>query len=154
MAEATTAEFHELVLEVEFDPVGDAGSYTRVCGITDLNINRTNNTDTAEVPDCADESKPHHIKRSVRSQDVTISGTGVWALSSHQDMMDWFATGKTLNVRVTNAKVTASGASGDTETETIPMILSTLNNARTKGQVVSAEISLEQNGSVTRGEIA
>ena len=147
MAQAPTADFDEYVLEVEF--TDGSGTYTKVCGLTDFTINRANNTDTAEVPDCADESLPHYIKRAVRSQDITISATGVWAITNHANMRDWWQEGSTKNVRVTNAYVTANGAAGDPETETIPMILSALNNARTKGQVVSAEIELQQNGAVT-----
>lgn len=152
MAIASTADFDELVLEVEF--VASSGTYTKVCGLTDFTVNRTNNTDSTEVPDCADESLPYYIKRSVRSQDRTISGTGVWALANHANMHDWWTAGSTLNVRITNAAVTANGTTGDPETEIIPMILTGLNNARTKGQVVSAEIELEQNGTVTVGDIA
>lgn len=152
MAIAPTAAFEELVLEVEF--TAGSGTFTRVCGLTDITINRTNTTDTTEVPDCADESLPFYIQRGVRTQDVTISATGVWSLTAHQDMLDWFVSGDTLNVRLTNAKVTADGTSGDTETETFPMLLTALNNARTKGQVVSAEISMERNGATTFGLIA
>lgn len=154
MAIAPTADFDELVLEVEFDPVGDAGTYTRICGLTDFTINRANNTDTSEVPDCADESLPYYIKRSVRSQDFTISGTGKWSRSSHLNMYNWFKAGTTLNVRITNAVVTADGSTGDPESETIPMILAALSTSRTKGEVVTSEISLEKNGSVTVTEIS
>jgi hypothetical protein len=151
MAIAATADFDEYVLEVEF--TAGSGTYTKVCGLTDFTVSRTNNTDTTEVPDCADESLPYYLKRAVRSQDTTISATGVWALANHADMDGWFRAGSTLNVRVTNAYVTANGSSGDPELEIIPMILSSLNNERTKGQVVTAEIELQQNGSVTVTDI-
>jgi hypothetical protein len=152
MAIAPTADFDELVLEVEFEP--GSGTYAKVCGLTDFTINRTNQTDSTEVPDCADESLPYYLKRAVRSQDFGISATGVWSLSSHANMHEWFMAGSTLNVRITHAVATASGAAGDPETETIPMLLQSLNNARTKGQVVSAEITLEQNGSPTIVDIS
>lgn len=152
MAIAPTAAFEELVLEVEF--TAGSGTYTRVCGLNDITVNRTNTTDTSEVPDCDDESLPFYIQRGVRTQDVTISGTGTWSLTNHQQMMDWFTSSATKNVRLTNAKVTDDGSSGDTEYEIFPMLLLTLNNERTKGQVVSAEISLERNGSTTFGLIA
>ena len=147
MAIAPTADYDELILEVEFTP--SSGTFTRVCGLTDFTINRANNVDTTEVPDCADESLPHYNKRSVRSQDTNISGTGVWAITNHADMMSWFRAGSTLNVKVTNAYVTANGSVGDPEEEVIPMILQSLNNSRTKGQVVSGEIEMVQNGDVT-----
>ncbi|WP_305972699.1 MULTISPECIES: phage tail tube protein [unclassified Mameliella] len=152
MANAPTADFDELVFEVEF--TAGSGVYTKVCGMVDYTISRTNQTETSEVPDCSDESLPHSIKRSVRSQDATISGTGVWARTNHQQMINWFDSGATKNVRVTHLVITADGTSGDTETETYPMILAGMNNARTKGQVVSAEISLERNGAVVYGTLA
>lgn len=152
MAIAPTADFDELVLEVEFTAGSD--TFTKVCGMSDFTINRTNNTDSSNVPDCADESLPHYTKRAVTSQDIGISGTGVWALANHADMRNWWASGSTLNVRVTNSYVTDNGTAGDPETETIPMILSGLNNARTKGQVVSAEIELQQNGPVVVTDIS
>jgi hypothetical protein len=152
MAIAPTADFDQLVIEVEF--TAESGTYVKVCGMVDYSIDRKNNTETSLVPDCADESLPLHTKRQVASQDVTISGTGSWALTNHQSVYNWWKSGSTLNVRITNAKVTADGSSGDTETETIPMILADLKNARTKGQVVSAEIALEQNGAITLGLIS
>lgn len=150
MAIAPTADFDQLVIEVEFT----TGVWSKVCGMVDYTVNRANNMETSLVPDCADESLPLKTKRAVASQDVTISGTGSWALTNHQAMYNWWKTGSTLNVRVTNAKVTADGTAGDTETETIPCVLGSLNNARTKGQVVSAEVEFMLDGDITLGTIA
>lgn len=79
-----------------------------------------------------------------------MSGTGVWALQSHENMTDWWYGGATLNVRLRNAKVTADGASTDTEIESGPALLTALNNTRTKGQKVSAEIEIQFDGVPTR----
>lgn len=144
MATAVTAKFEELILEVEF--VASSGTYTAVCGLIDVTVNRTSNIDTAEIPDCDDESAPLSIERQVRSQEVTIDGTGVWAQSSHGSMMDWWYDGATRNVRVRNTKA----STGDTQIEAGPAILATLSNARTKGQRVSAEISIQFDGLPTR----
>lgn len=152
MAIAATADFDELVIEVEF--TASSGTYAKVCGMVDFTITRTNNTDTSEVPDCADESLPHYQVASVRSQNMSVSGTGVWALANHADMHDWWKGATTKNVRITNAYVTANGSAGDPEVETIPMILASLNNARTKGSVVTAEIELTQNGAITITDIS
>jgi len=152
MTAAPTAEFDELVIEVEF--TADSGTYTKVCGMADYTTNRTNNTATSEVPDCSDESLPHTPKRGVVSQDYAISGTGVWARTHWKDMHDWWKSGATKNVRIRHIVITEDGSSGDPEIETIPMILQQLNNARTKGQVVSAEITLEQDGPATITDIA
>lgn len=150
MARATTAKFEEFVLEVEFDPVGAAGTYTAAAGLTDVTINRTSNVDESEIPDIDDESLPLSVEAQVRSQVVTASGTGVWALQSHEKMLDWFYSGTTLSCRLRNAKAVADGATGDTTHETGPALLTTLNNSRTKGQKVSAEVEIRWDGVPTR----
>ncbi|WP_417419341.1 phage tail tube protein [Hoeflea sp.] len=148
MARATTMRYEQMILEVETTPA--SGTYAALCGLTDVTINRTSNIDTTEIPDCDDESLPLSIERAVRSQEVTISATGVWALQSHETIMDWWYGGGTLNIRLRNAKVEADGATGDTETEAGPAILVSLNNSRTKGQKVTAELEINFDGVPTR----
>lgn len=148
MTRAVTAKYEELVVEVEFTP--ESGTYVAVCGIMDATVNRNSNIDTSEVPDCDDESLPLEVQREVRSQEVTISGSGVWALSSHENMLDWWYSAATLNARVRNAKASADGSVGDTYLEAGAALLSQLNNGRTKGQKVSAEIQVEFDGLPTR----
>lgn len=148
MARAVTQKYEEMVLEVEFTPL--SGTYTSICGLIDVTINRTSNVDTAEVPDCDDESLPLAVERQVRSQEVMVSGSGVWALGSHEKMMDWFYAGSTLNCRVRNVKANDAGVTGDTISETGPALLVSLNNARTKGQKVTAEIEIQFDGVPTR----
>lgn len=148
MARAVTQRYEEMVLEVEFTPL--SGTYASICGLIDVTINRTSNVDTAEVPDCDDESLPLAVERQVRSQEVMVSGSGVWALGSHEKMMDWFYAGSTLNCRVRNVKANDAGVVGDTISETGPALLVSLNNARTKGQKVTAEIEIQFDGVPTR----
>ncbi len=150
MARATTATFEQFILEVEFDPIGAAGTYTPICGMTDVTINRTSNIDTSEIPDCDDESLPLSIERAVRSQEVTASGTGHWSLESNKKLSDWWYSGSTLSARLRNGKVEADGSTGDIEIEEGPAILVSLNNSRTKGQKVSAEIEIQWDGVPTR----
>jgi hypothetical protein len=144
MARATTQKYEEMILEVEFVPL--SGTYAAICGMIDVSINRTSNVDTAEVPDCADESLPLSIERQVRSQEITASATGVWALESHQNLMSWWRSGATRNARLRNVKAQDDGASGDTTIESGPALLVSLNNSRTKGTKVTAEIELQFDG--------
>lgn len=147
---ATTAKFEEFILEVEFDPVGSSGTYSSICGLNDVSFNRNSNTDTSEVGDCDDESLPFAIERQVRSQEVTVSASGSWALQSHEKMMDWWYGGTTLNIRIRNTKVQNDGTSGDTYIEAGPALLTSLNNSRTKGPRVTAEIEIQFDGVPTR----
>ncbi len=148
MARAVTAKFEEMVLEVETTP--ESGTYAALCGLTDVTINRTSNIDTSEVPDCDDESAPLALERQVRSQEVTVSATGVWALQSSETVLDWWYSGEARNVRVRNIKAENDGTVGDTYAEAGTAILASINNSRTKGQKVSAEIEIQFDGVPTR----
>ena len=147
MARATTAKYEEMILEVETET---PGTYAAICGLADVTINRTSNVDTSEIPDCDDESLPLALERQVRSQEVTISATGVWALQSNEMMLDWWYSGATKNIRLRNAKVENDGDPGDTYAEDGPALLVSLNNSRTKGQKVSAELEIQFDGVPTR----
>ena len=143
---AKTAKYEEFILEVEFDPDGSPGTFNSICGLIDVTINRTSNTDTTEIPDCDDESLPMAIERAIRSQEVTITATGVWALQSDRKMDDWWRSGKALNTRLRNAKAEADGEAGDVTAETGPALLVNKSNGRTKGQKVTAEIEIQFDG--------
>lgn len=142
MAKATTESYEEMILEVEMDPIGASGTYTSICGLKEVTVNRTANVDTDEIPDCADESAPFSIERAVRSVEVMVSANGTWAQESHSDLLTWWRSGATKNVRVKNTAV----ASTDIEIESGPALLTQLNNAKVKGKVVTAEIQIEFNG--------
>lgn len=144
MARAGTANFHEMVVEVEW--VADSGTYARACGITSRGINRQHNMQTSEVPDCDDESLPAAVERAVQSSEVTASGAGVWAKQSHENMLNWWYSGAPLNVRVHHV----NAESGDTEYETGPAYLVSLSNQAERGTKVTAEVSIEFDGLPTR----
>lgn len=151
MAAPVLEEFEEMVLEVEFDPDGSPGTYTKICGLIGVRINRSANVDTSETPaDCDDESLPLSVTRSVRSIDVTASGTGFWARGSQGKLKTWFYSGAPLNARL----VDVAAASGDIGTESGPCLLTQLNNAREKGQQVSADIELTFKSTPALTEVA
>lgn len=150
MALATTQKYEELVVEISDDPTtAPAITWSRACGLIDAEITRSANVDTAEIPDCDDESLPLSVERQVRSIEVTASGTGVWALQSNKAMSDWFYSSTTLNARIRNSYAQTNGASGDPYQEAGPALLTTLSNSRTKGQKVTAEIELQFDGTPT-----
>lgn len=146
MALAVTEKFEELVLAVEFDPIGSPGVYSSVCGLVDVTITRSAQVDQVEIPDCDDESLPLSIEKQVRSVDVSVSGTGVWAQQSHGNIMDWFYSSATLNAQIQNV----AASIGDTELETGPALLVNLSHTRTKGQKVSASLEIQFDGTPAR----
>ena len=141
---AGTANFHELVVEVEW--VADSGTFAKVCGITSRGINRSHNMQTSEVPFCDDESLPAAVERAVQSSEVTISGSGIWASQSHENMLNWWYSGQPLNIRVHHVRA----ESGDTEYETGPAYLQSINNQAERGTKVTAEVAIEFDGLPTR----
>lgn len=146
MARAETADYDEYVLEVEFDPDGSPGTFSTICGLTDVTGNHTSNMETSEIPDCDDEGLPFAIARAVRSQEVTISATGVWARQSNHRVMSWWRSATTLNTRLRNANAEANGAVDDIYGETGPAFLVSVSNSRTKGQKVTAEVEIQFDG--------
>lgn len=143
MARAGSANFHEMVLEVETDV---PGTYAKICGLTGRGVNRSSNMSTSEVPDCDDESLPAGVETAVQSQQVGVSGTGVWASQSHGMMLDWWYSGATKNIRIGHLKANA----GDTEYESGPAYLVNLNNSAERGSKVTAEIEIQFDGLPTR----
>lgn len=143
MAKAVTEKFEQMTLEVE---TSTPGTYAIICGMVDVEVTRTANVDTSQVPDCADESLPHHVERSVSGIEVTVSASGVWAQSSHEMIQAWFYSGATKNIRLGHQNASV----GDTQYETGPALLTNLSNARAKGTKVTASINLEFDGTPTR----
>ncbi len=144
MARATTANFHQMVLEVEW--VASSGTYAKVCGLTGRGINRQHNMQTSEVPDCTDESLPAAVERAVQSSEVTVSGTGIWSAESHGLLLDWWYSGATKNIRIQHVNAEA----GDTEYESGPAYLQSINNQADRGTKVTAELAIEFDGLPTR----
>lgn len=143
MALAITEKYEELVLETSSD---GGTTWTRICGLVDVEISRTANIDTAEIPDCDDESLPLAVEKQVRSIEFSLTGTGVWAQQSHEEMMDWFYSSASKDVRIGNL----NAAVGDTEYEEGQGYLTNLSHSRTKGQKVSASIEVQFDGTPTR----
>lgn len=144
MAAPVTEKYEEMILDVEM--VAGSGVYTPICGMTDVTITRTATIDTSEIPDCDDESLPLSIEKQVRSIEVSVSATGIWARSSQDALKQWFYSAATKNCRIRDT----AAASGDIEIESGPALLAHLNNTRTKGKKVTADIELQFDGSPAR----
>ena len=143
MAKPITQRFDQRGLEVS----EDGTTWRKLCGMVGVTITRSTNMDTSEVPqDCDDESLPMDIAREPRSQEVTVSATGVWAQQSHEEVLDWWYGAESKQVRIGNL----NAASGDTEYEKGPCFLTNVTNQRTKGQRVTSNIELAFDGLPTR----
>ncbi len=149
MAKPTTEKFHQMVLEVETDT---PGTYAKICGITGRTVNRSLNVQETEVPgDCDDESVPSEIQIDPQALTVTVNGTAVWASQSHGMMMDWLYLKQRKNIRVGHL----NAAVGDTEYESGPAYLVTVNDSAQKAEgAVTREIEIRFDGTPTRTDKA
>lgn len=139
MAKATTKAFHQFVLRIE---TATPGTYQTICGLTSRGISREHNMSTTEVPDCADESLPAAVERSVQSSSVTMDGSGVYAQESHKVLYDWWKSGATKNVQVEFV----GAASGAIKFEEGAAYLTKFNNSAARGEKLSAELAIEFDG--------
>jgi hypothetical protein len=144
LATPVTEKFEEMILDVEF--VAASGVYTSICGMTDVTITRTATIDSSEIPDCADESLPLSVEKQVRSIEVSVSATGIWAQANQSLLKAWYYSSATKNVRIRDT----AALSGDIYMESGPALLAHLTNQRTKGKKVTADIELQFSGAPTR----
>lgn len=143
MAAPSTAKFEHLALQVE---TAVPGTYATLCGMKGFTISREAQVNTVEVPaDCTDESLPYSRERAVQALDFTVEAEAVWARENHQILLDWFRSGATKNIRIKHGNV----ATGATEYESGPALLTKLTHVREKGQKITANISVEFDGTPT-----
>lgn len=143
MPAPTTERFEQMTLETS----ENGTVWTKICGMVGVTINRSAQFDTSEVPaDCADESLPLKVERSIRTIEVTVSAEGVWAQQSHKTMSDWFYSGAIKQVRVGHAAT----LTGDPQYEQGQAFLTSFNNVRQKGAKVTASIEIAFDGTPTR----
>jgi len=143
MAAPVTEKFEQMTLEIS----EDGTTWTKICGLVGITINRSATYDTTEVPeDCEDESLPLKTERALRTIDVTVSADGVFAAQSHATLSDWLYSGDAKNIRLGHDAVLV----GDPQYEQGPAYLTSFSNVRTKGQKVTAAIEMAFDGTPTR----
>lgn len=143
MSAPVTQEYEELVLEFSSD---QGVTWARNCVIQGVTVSRTANIDEVETPaDCDDESLPHDLRRRVRSKTISVSGTGQWTQGGYNSLLTKWHAGELVSARIGNL----GAASGEIEYEQCLMVIPSLGESRTKGQVVSAEVTLDSAGPIT-----
>lgn len=137
------APIHEEYEELVFEFSENGGTtWARNCVIMNAEVQRqTASEDVETVRDCADESLPNNISSRVRSISVSVSGTGNWTQGGYNQFLAKFYAGDSEQMlcRIGNL----GAATGEIEYEQGPIIIETLGQSRTKGQVVSATIGLK-----------
>lgn len=131
-------KYEELVVEFSED---GGETWARNCVIMGAEVSRTTSVSESEVvQDCADESLPNINLVSAQALSVTVSGTGNWTQGGYNKLLAKFYAGdsQTLLARIGNL----GAAPGEIEYEQGPVVITSLGQSRTKGQVVTASVEL------------
>ncbi len=140
MAQATTFRFSEFLILV-----GDGASpeeFSAPCGLTSRGFNRTAETNSTNVPDCADEDLPTWQQNDVVALNWSLSGEGVMADEAKDVWEAWFNSGAARNVRI---------SLGPDETADVwegRAILSTFNISGERGSRVTVSVEMTGDGQV------
>ena len=147
MAAPETLDFHELVLEVELDPTGASGVYTKLCGFSAFNVNRALSTQEITLLDCDDYSLPLRRKVSGDVYSMDISGNGVMAKQNKDILINWISKAEEKNVRITHV----GAATGEIEHEAGVGLLTQFDNAMDKSSsaAVTADMAISVSGEIT-----
>lgn len=125
--------------------VGDGGSpevFATPCGLTSNTFSMTAATGSTSVPDCSDPELPVWDVKDITSLSAQVTGTGVMAVESFHVWNDWFtgATAKNVQIKLDNAMLGSY---------TGQFILSSFKLTGTRGQKITADITLDNNNVVT-----
>jgi hypothetical protein len=153
MAIATTYARGKLLIEVETDPVGAAGTYIGLCGIKDASVSIQWSTEEDEIPDCSDPDELHRVIYK-KAKSMTVSGSGYYATESSEFMKRWAHELPSYRVRVRDVLAEASGATGDITAETFMADLTQFDRATSDGKKWTADITISSTGEVTLTEKA
>lgn len=131
MALAKTIKFNNVIVLLESTTV--PGTYVAPCGVESLTMTVNIETETTNVPDCANPDLASWLETDIVSHQMTIEGEGVLDSDAMQDWQEWwFGThaGLPRNVRFFRNILAANGGG----TFTGPAVLSAYSESGQRGQ--------------------
>lgn len=140
MAQAKTLKFAQQLLML-----GDGATpeeFAAPCGFTSLNLTVNIETNSVNVPDCADPDLPAWLVSDEVSKQMVLGGSGVLDTDAMQDWRDWLMDGGEKNVRWVTSGTAANGG-GYWQA---PGILTQYNETGERGNRWQSEIQITLNG--------
>jgi predicted secreted protein len=125
--------------------VGDGASpevFSQPCGLTTRTFDLSASTNTTLIPDCDNPDAPAWEAKDVNALSATVSGSGVMALESFDTWNDWFMAATSKNCQIKMDDPLAGYWAGS-------FILSSLKYGGTRGQKVTIDLTLVNNGAIT-----
>lgn len=128
--------------------VGDGGSpevFATPCGLTNNSFSLTAATSSTVIPFCDDPAAPAWESKDVSSLASQFSGSGVMATESFDTWNDWFlaAEGKNIQVKIDDGKGHFLGHYEGS------YILSSFKLTGTRGQKITVDVTVDNDGIVT-----
>jgi len=118
--------------------------YTAPCGLTSRSFTISKSLNEISIPDCDDPDAPDWLGRDVASLSMSVSGDGVLAEQSVETWLNALYSGDAVNVKVEcvypTKKITFTGQ----------MHLESFEVTASKGQVVTANVSMQSDGKMTK----
>lgn len=125
--------------------VGDGASpevFGEPCGMTTKSFDLSASTNSTLIPDCADPEAPAWEAKDINALSATLSGNGVMAVESFDLWNLWFLGALAKNVQVKLNAVNLGFYAGR-------FLLSSFKLGGTRGNKVTADITLVNDGAVT-----
>jgi predicted secreted protein len=119
----------------------DPEVFSQPCGLTTRAFDMAASTNTTLIPDCDAPDAPAWEAKDVNALSATVSGSGVMAVESFDIWNDWFmaASAKNLQIKLDNLALGHWAGS---------FILTSLKYGGTRGQKVTVDITLVNDGAV------
>lgn len=129
------------------DSPGSPDVFGEPCGLTTKAFDLTASTNTTNIPDCANPDLPSWEAKDIASLAAEATGNGVMAVESFHTWLDWFLGATSRTCRIQLVSPTANPLSlgyfqGD-------FVLSKLTYNGTRGQKVTIDVTLSNNGALT-----
>ena len=140
MAQAKTLRFPDQLLMI--GDGADPEVFSAPCGFTSLNMTVNIETNTTNVPDCADPDLPAWLESDEVSKQMQVGGEGVIDTDALQMWRDWLMAGGEKNVRWFTAGAAANGG-GYFQA---PGILTAYEETGARGERWSLSITVTLNG--------
>ena len=146
-----------LVDHIEFSAltilIGDGADpevFTARCSMNaSRGFNRTAETNSRNLPDCADDAAPSATLVFVTAKSAEVSGSGVLERADDAFFSTWWASGEAKNVKVVVGDVTDGGNS-----HSFAAKLTSYNVTGESKDVVNAEITLVSHGAIVTAALA
>jgi predicted secreted protein len=124
--------------------VGDGAEpevFSEPCGLTTKSFDLAASTNSTLIPDCADPEAPAWEAKDVNALSATVTGSGVMAIESFDVWESWFSSAESRSAQI---KLNDAGLGHWLGT----FILTSLKYGGQRGQKVTLEISLVNDGAV------